>query len=424
MARVADVQIKKATCFQCLQNCGRLVHVGPNGKIVSVEADYPGHPVQPQKPPCSKGTIVKEFHDSPRRINYPLKRVGKRGHGEWQRLTWDEAMDEIAAKLAEIRDKYGPEALFVNGGTVHSDGDWAAMRWCNLFGTANYIYQGKNCGSARLTTAVAVWGYGGGGGPGTKCAILSGVNPGESLMGWNGAIAMKERGAKLIVVDPRRTEIAKLADMYIPIRPATDAALFLGMINVVLNEDLWDHEFVEKWVLGFDELVRVAKKYPPERAAEICWTDKDLIIQAARDFATLKPASLQNGVATTHIGGYGGITATLAQCALTVITGNFNNIGRPIPREALAWHDEMHWDTLVNHPLRTRDNVSADRFPVGSVKAYQLSREAMKKVNPEGYNAGIYFIGPSQSMTWKAILDEKPYPIKAVITEGGNPLCT
>lgn len=345
-------------------------------------------------------------------------------------------MDEITEKLMKIRSEYGPEAVFISAGTIHGPGDWAGQRWGNIWGTPNYIYQGKNCGCVEIVSECAVYGNHTSFSVGlmnpslTKCVLVWGSNPANSLMGWGALAAAKKQGCKIIVVDPRTTETVKqLADVHLKIRPGTDGALALGMLKVIINENLYDREFVREWCLGFEEVEEIASGYPPKRAAEITWIPEEMIFETARLYATLKPSICSYGVATTQLGAGASISAVLSKCALRAITGNLDvegghYISENYPENSIAWHENMYFDLLINHPSRKRDTISFDKFPIGSVHAYSLLREAQKEVLPKGTQVPFYWIGPSASSVWPAIVNEQPYPIKAVITQGGNPLCT
>lgn len=138
---------------------------------------------------------------------------------------------------------------------------------------------------------------------------------------------MQERGAKLIVIDPRFCEVAQKADLFLQIRPGTDAALALGMINVIIEEDLYDHEFVEEWCYGFDQLKERAAEYPVEKVAEITWIPADKIRQAARMYATTKPACLPWGEKGGDGGGLNASSAIQGKAILRAITGNIDKVG-------------------------------------------------------------------------------------------------
>lgn len=429
MEEIRGVEVKKAVCFQCWRQCGIRVYI-EDGEAVKLEGD-PDDPLTRGRL-CIKSEGAIDFHYHPDRLNYPLKRVGQRGEGRWERISWPQAMDEIAEKLARIQDEYGPEAVLINGGTIHGPGDAMAWRWGNLFGTPNMIYQGKNCGEAEILSDCAVFGFIGWGRiiPGvTRCGIVWGGNPAESSpsIGLNGLRAAQEKGARIIVVDPRRTPTAELADLWLQIRPGTDGALALGMLNVIIKEGLYDKGFVEQWCLGFDQIQKLVQEYPPGRVAEIAWVPEDEIVEAARMYATLKPSAISWGVATCHLGRGATKSAVLGKSILRAIGGSLYVSGGnwfSTPPRQLAWFKTVGWDWLVDQPLRKRDNISADQFPIASPQAYRLYREAMQKVYPEGIGPDQYMIFPSSASIWPAILEEKPYPIKAIITQGGNPLVT
>jgi len=420
-----DIVVKKALCNMCPRYCGLNVHVR-DGDVIKVE----GNPRIPDTKGfiCIKGRAAVDFHTHPGRINYPLKRVGKRGEDKWKRISWQQAMDEIAAKLKGVKGKHGPEAVAVIGGTVREPGDWSYWRWCSLFGTPNFISQGRNCGVSEFLSECATYGYHTGQGirPGiTKCAVLSGWNPAESHQQfYNNILEAQKGGMKLVVIDPRLTPIASRADLWLQLRPGTDGALGLAMLNVIINEELYDKEFVAEWCLGFDEIRQYIQEFTPQKAEEISWVPADKIIAAARLYATSKPAVLSRGVASTQLGP-ASKAAVQTRSILRAITGNLdveggNVMGRPC--EKYAWLENIHFDQLAEHPERHRDNVSAEFFPIASVKGYRMFREAMKQVYPLGYSAAMYTLVPSPGYIWRAIAEEKPYPIKAIINQGGSPL--
>jgi hypothetical protein len=192
----------------------------------------------------------------------------------------------------------------------------------------------------------------------------------------------------MIVVDPRPTECAKEADIWLQLRPGTDGALALGMLNVIINEDIYDKEFVAKWCLGFEELKALAQRYPPEKVAQVTSVPAELIVEAARVIAKAPAAVITWGVANCHLGNGAGLSSVLGKCWLRAITGNIDREGGSVLSDwpqHLPLLDEINWDRQINHPLRKRDNVSADRWPLCSVKSLALYKEAMKKVYPKGW---------------------------------------
>ena len=418
--------IRTGTCPVCGVGCHVEVHIS-NGKVVRVKGD----PKSFVPASCVRSGAALDYHDHPDRLNFPLRRSGTRGEGRWQRISWQEAIDEIAGKLGAIRDRYGPEAVLVLGGSPHGAGDPAAWRWCNLWGTPNYFHLGKNCGEAELPAEWAVYGeltVMSMPAPGvTKCTILWGCNPYESRgpLGWQPFLDAKKQGMKLIVVDPRLTASGREADLWLQLRPGTDGALAFGMLNVIISEGLYDRDFVDKWCLGFEELKGLVGRYPPEKVETITWVPAAKIVEAARTYATSKPALLTMGVANCHLG-KAGLSSVLGKCLLRAVTGNLDveggNCFGDVP-EYTAFLDELHWDKLIDHPLRTRDNVSVDIWPIGSVRALKLFREAMGKIYPKGCGPAHYMVEPGPSCVWTAMLEGKPYPIKAAFTQGTNTLC-
>lgn len=419
-------EVKRSNCFQCWHQCPALVYL-EDGRVVRVEPD---REKRKSSRLCVKAGAAVDFHYHTERLNYPRKRVGKRGEDSWQRISWDQAMDEITQKLDDIRKNYGPEAVVALGGTIHTHGDAMAWRWCNLFGTPNMIWQGKNCGEAQQLADSSVLGYGcwmAVSPSETRCALIWGGNPAESAPNtvWRLLKAAKERGCKIIVVDPRRSRTAEIADLWLQIRPGTDGALGLGMLNVIINEGLYDQEFVQKWCTGFEQIKTLVQEYPPDRVAEITWIPGDKIVQAARWYATLKPSTLPFGVADCQIGGGAVKSSVLTKSILRAITGCLEvkggNVLGVFPQH-VNWVKHIMWDRQFDHPLRKRDNLGAERWPLASVRGYRHFREAMAKAYPDGLGEAQYQMFVSSGAIWTAVLSEKPYPVKAVIMQGSNPL--
>ena len=421
-------KVKRSLCGLCPAACGILVEV-EDGKAVRYHGD-PDNPVNSGRL-CPKGSAVIELHEHPDRVNHVMKRVGKRGEGKWEKIGWEQAMEEIAAKLADIRKREGPEALATLGGTQHSR-DWATWRFINKWGTPNFINSGRNCGVGSLVTETAMFGWdtitsapiiGV-----TECLILWGSNTAEgNPMGWGPLKkAVKDGQIKLIVIDPRRTKSAEIADMHLEIKPRTDGALALGMIRVIIEEGLYDKDFVANWCLGFEEVREIASEWTPERTSEVTGLPPEQIVAAARMYAMAKPARIGFGVSTSQIGQGAARTALLGQAILRAITGNLDVLGGEMleddPYENLAYWDMIDFTQQINHPDRTRDNVNAHDIEIASVKGYAAFREAMKEVKPDGHYAAQYMLFTSQPHVYRAVIDQDPYPIKAILVQNGEPL--
>lgn len=425
-------QVKRVSCFLCNRQCGLLLDVH-DGRVERFKLN-PRHPIRPDYR-CERLGVTLDYHRHPDRLTQPLKRRGARGADSWEPISWEQALAEIAGKLGGLKAAYGPETLAVMGGTVHGPGDWAAWRFCNLFGTPNVFYQGKNCGEAEILTELAMYGYSttsaGVRRGDSACVVVWGTNPAESMMqpGFDPLRAAKDRGAKIIVIDPRYTKTTALADLWLQLRPGTDGALALGLLHVIIKESLYDKEFVARWCLGFDKVAELAERYPPSRVADITWVPAERLEAAARLYATTKPACITRGSSTSHLG-VAGRSCVHGKALLRALTGNLDVPGGDLLGEPygslggvnLAWFETIQWDTLLNHPERHRDNVGAAEFPLGSVRAYRLFREAMAKVHPHGYGASVYHLVTNATAIWRAILERRPYPLTALIVQGGNPL--
>ncbi|WP_394659113.1 molybdopterin-dependent oxidoreductase [uncultured Novosphingobium sp.] len=419
---------KRTLCGLCPTNCGMLVEV-EDDRPVRFHGD-PGNPVNQGKL-CPKGSAAIEIHEHPDRVNFVMKRVGKRGDGQWERIGWEQAMDEIAAKLSDIREREGPEALATLGGTQHSR-DWATWRFITQWGTPNFINCGRNCGAGPIVTECSVYGWDTITVPPipgiTQCLIVWGGNPAESNpMGWGPLRKAVADGAiKLIVIDPRRTKTAAIADMHLQIKPRTDGALALGMIQTIIAEELYDKQFVEDWCLGFDQVRDIAAEWTPERTSEVTGIPAELIVAAARTYATSKPARLSFGVAATQIGEGASRSALLGQAILRAITGNLDVLGGETfeddPYRTLAYWDLIDFGKLIDHPVRQRDNVNAHDIPISSVKGYAAFREAMANVKPDGHYAAQYMLFASQPHLYRAVLEGDPYRVRAIIVQNGEPL--
>ncbi len=297
----AETRVLKSICSLDHETCGVLVHVS-DGRVVKIEGD-PSHP-QNEGAMCPKGLSYIHTLYHPERITHPMKRAGERGEGKWQRISWDEALDTIASKIRQAKEEYGPESI--------------ALSWCDglrgnelaAFGLMHAIGSPMICGTdaqycfrPQANADMATFGMGNfitseksQGGPEfehSKCMFMWGANPFHChmTMGRNIIKGLKN-GAKLIVVDPRFTNLAAKADLWLQVRPATDGALALGMLNFIIAEGLYDREFVDKYCSGFDRLKERAKEYPPKKVSEITWVPEEDIRQAATMYATLKPAAV------------------------------------------------------------------------------------------------------------------------------------
>ncbi|MCC6381728.1 MAG: molybdopterin-dependent oxidoreductase [Dehalococcoidia bacterium] len=294
-------KVVRTVCQACHIECGVLVHL-QDDKIVRTTGD-PAHP-DTRGFVCLKAHAQPQFLDHPDRLKYPLKRVGERGSGQWQRVSWDQALDEIAARLTEIRDRHGPTAI----GTLHGTGPRPSLMsthaLASALGSPNVVsVDVQICFVPSLTAQFSTWGAqilmdSGPDYLNSDCILVVGGNPlvSHPPRGMDILEAKRARKAKLIVVDPYRSELAARADLWLRVRPGTDAALILAMTRLIVDEGLYDRDFVDRWCYGFDELRDSLTEYSVEAAARITSVPADLIREAARQYATTKPAALHQRV--------------------------------------------------------------------------------------------------------------------------------
>lgn len=380
--------------------CGILVHV-ENGKIVKIEGDSES-PLS-RGTICAKGIAQLERLNHPDRLKYPLKRMGKKGESNWKRISWDEALETIASKIKEIMDRDGPRAISFAQGTPKGLEVFLMIRLANLLKIPNISAPGNVCHMPRETASILTCGFF----PipdydhSPACVVVWGSNlfqtNEEGIIG-NQLKQALDKGAKLIVVDPRKTGIASRADLWLQPRPGTDLALALGMMKVVIDEDLYEKTFVESWTKGFPELKEHLQQFPLDRLSEITWIPKDKMIKTAHLFSKTRPSCIQWGNALEH-------NVNSFQCAralliLMALSGNLEipggNVNRPGP-------------TI----MRTGQLVQVKKFP----------DKKEKILSPEFRLATRMGFVPSQ-MIVKAILTEKPYPIRMMYIQGGNLLLT
>jgi len=390
----------RSACQACHCECGVLVYV-KDGKVVKVEGD-PDHPMS-RGFICIKGSTYPELLYHPNRLKYPLKRIGRRrGEGKWQRISWDEALSIIASKLKEIKEKYGAQAICTSQGTGPKGNILSTVWLAYAIGSPNVTSIGHIC---WFPTMIAEYATLGGmvtaeAGPDykrAKCIVIWGANPPQSHPAKGRDILLASaRGAKLIVVDPRLTDLASRADIWLQVRPGTDAALALGMLNVIINEGLCNEDFVGKWCVGFERLSNHVRKYSPKKVSEITWVPAEEITKAARMYATTKPATLHRRVAIEH-----NTNATQTARAIVILSAVTGNIdikgGNLFPIYPSKYVSGMKLRLTVPRPPRKVEEkrIGAKEFPLLS--------------GPDA----IFPIAHKPTLL-KTIITGKPYPIKAL----------
>ncbi len=402
-------RIIRSSCRGCHGVCQVLVHM-EDDRVARVTGD-PDSPTS-RGYLCPKGAAAPEVLYHKERLTHPLRRSGRRGENRWERISWDEAISEMAERLDLIRRESGSEYFAMAQGTGRPYTEFT-MRFANAFGTPNFVNPGHLCYLPRVIASQLTLGglpisdiYGFGGTT-PACVMNWGCNHTETgaadgMCGYLFKRAL-DRAQKVIVVDPRRIGPAKNADHWLQLRPGSECALALAMINTIIFEDLFDHEFVEKYGFGFDKLVDHVRPFTPEWAGPITRVDPSSIRDAARTFATTKPACLQwgNGVDTS----INGFQTGRALLILMGLTGSID-----IPGGNALWVAPK--GVKPKSPLVDM-SVSGAQFLPPEKKARLISGNA-------------YPFAPNchPPTFWKSMVSGEPYRVRAMWIVGSNPLVT
>ena len=377
-------------CTLCYHSCGTRVTV-EDGKAVKIRG-LESHPLNKGRL-CPKGANALDVIYSPARLKRPLKRR----NGGFEEITWEQALDEISEKLTLLKNKYGPEIFgFFCGsiGVENLEMSTLVHLLRSGFGTPNFFSVESVCYRMRIRTRQMTFGRYPTEEPDSNLYILWGHNPDQSdfplkfFMNRN-----LKKGAKLVVIDPKRIKMADRADMYLKIRPGTDGALAMAMMNVIIEEDLYDKEFVERHTFGFDKLIPHVKRYTPEWAQDVTWILAHDIRKLARLYAGTKGASIFQGTCTQDQTA-NGTQNSRAFAVLQTITGNINVPG--------GW--------VTSPPPRFGNpGYSVEGRPLGCDQ-YPLFFELWGRKAPYG----VVTLVP----------DNIPEHLKAFLIVGGNPLIT
>jgi anaerobic selenocysteine-containing dehydrogenase len=394
----------------CHGGCGTIVRK-VDGVITDVVGD-PENPINLGKLCAKAGTPSIEMLYHPDRLNYPLMRAGERGEGKWRRVSWDEALDFVANKMNQIKASHGAEAVaFARG--VGLNNTHIISRVANLFGTPNVASISYFCYAVRVAVCQVTATGKFSGKPWDTVAVPDFYSKPRCIVEWgsqkrtsndHGLIGFGPMTGALeaepvhILVDPRRSPAAGPTDLWLPLRPGTDAAMALGWINLIIEEELYDKAFVEKYCHGFEELRERAKDYTLDKVGDITWCDPKMIARAARLYATTKPGCIVWGNGTDHIG-TNTFQSARAILILMGITGNIDVPGGNVfyPAPPLAYPDLK--EKLA--PEQVAKRLGGDKFKALSKHSY---------AHPP--------------TVFRAILSEQPYPVKAMIVIGSNVVTT
>ncbi|MFC1974157.1 molybdopterin-dependent oxidoreductase [Chloroflexota bacterium] len=389
----------KTACAMCPAGCGVNLHVD-YGRIVKVEG-MQEHPIT-KGFTCVKGRQIPGYVYSNDRLRYPMRKE----NGIWKRILWEEALDVIATKLRDGKEKYGATSLAIfSGDSVDQSlrlGHDMIWRFGDVYRSPNLFYVHGFCAGARYRANFATFGK-------TavpdvvesKCIVVWAQNTHES---WpdrvQNFLAAIKKGAKLIVIDPRRTSFAKRADIHVQPRPGTDGALALAIINNIILEGMYDREFVDNWTVGFDKLSEHVKQYPPEWAEQITGVEAADIRMIAQMYATIKPACIQFGCKLEQTAG--GVQTIRSIATLVAITGNIDSAGGNLRGSS----------EVAERPYRLLEEM-------GDMKLTGADK------HPLMHEAGGTFFGDGNMPNFSdLVLKGEPHFVRNMIIAGANPIVT
>ena len=432
-AEEPDVEVRHMFCQMCgpaRTHCSTLCYI-KDGRWTNVE----GNPEagnnwgRGSRTLCGKGNSAMGVLYSPTRIKYPMRRVGEKGEGLFERITWDEALDELAGKLLEQKELYGAKSL-----GVLSPQYWAVLntigrRFMNVHGTPNYLHSAI-CNSQRMfshqvtlgggsyftanstvpgqlskTKLLVNWGYN---------SENSGMNQGDPI----GRLDAIENGMQTIDIRPMLDTLGNASDIWVPVRPGTDVALAMAILNVIVANDLYDHDFVDNWCNGFDKLAEHVADKTPAWAAEICGVPAEQIEQVAQMMGTIKPMGINigNGASDQH---RDGLALVALIDIIEAVTGNIDIPGGagaslvgPAPLFGINWMGNLA-DRL---PASEEDIANGWMAGVSDLVAPETPRWFQTMATQLDGPTDAYFKG------LMSILTEEPYLLRTILGHCSNPM--
>ena len=366
------VTVRGACPHDCPDTCAMLVSVR-GGRAVEVRGD-PGHPFT-RGGLCVKVNNYVDKAYSPERVLYPMRRTGPKGSGQFTRVSWEEALDEIAGRFRSAIAEHGPETVMpvsylgtegiLNGlnvgdpffnklGATITERTYCDSGACTAYTMTIGATAGVDPESLVHSRYILIW----------ACNMIS-----TNLHLWPFVAEAQRRGAKVVVIDPVRHRTAEHADWYIPIRPGTDGALALAMMNVIIGEGLTDEAYVRDYTVGYEELAERVARYTPEWASEQTGIPADDIRTLAREYATSQPSMIRIGVAIERHAG-GGQTVRSIAC-LPALAGAWRRVGGGLLQLPL-WAFPVNWPALLHPELATPGTRVVNQFLLGRALTGEL----------------------------------------------------
>jgi thiosulfate reductase / polysulfide reductase chain A len=395
------------TCWECSTHCGAFATV-EEGRVTKIVPN-PDHPAS-LGAFCVKGMRgLPELTYHADRILHPMRRTGERGGGAWERISWDDALDEMTDRLLAVRDAHGPLALCGAVSNAHFSRGVSLTLLMRALGSPNWMMNQDLCGGCRgLSDKITGLSISNGEDiDNTSCALIVGRNPAAADPAqWLAIKRAQKKGAKIVVIDPARTQPARLADLWLQPKPGTDAAIGLGLVRWLIAHDRHDAAFVEKWCHGFAELKERAEPYTPEHVAELTGVPAADIVRAAEYYAD-GPSCFVSGHGIDAFSA--GVQTFRAFHALVAISGNLDRVGgnRRVKRPpGFTNYIEVLHKPEFRLPLDVeKQTIGANRFPLWA--------------GPEGWQTACNNPGVIE-----AALSGNPYPVRAMYVTGVNIVVT
>ena len=386
-------------CHLCPGHCSMKAIV-EDDKVVDLEPDLESG-LYAEQCVFKKGRFtIPEVLAHKDRLLYPLKRAGSRGEGKWERISWDEALSTMARKFSELKEKFGPESVSFGLGEPKGMEFAYAQRLASAFGTPSVVTPGWFCGVPK--NMANAYTYGAAVVPDDDNLPALVVSWGSNMTHTSGGLRREtlerimEAGGKLIAIDPQSTHVARLADMWIRIKPGSDGAFAAGALKVIVEEKLYDRDTVEHWTVGFEKLQEEVSRFSLEDVERLSWVPRRQIEEFARTYSQTKPAAMQAGNALCqHVNSF---QLARAIAILRSICGNVNVPGG---------------DVFLTHPPFTRP---------GSFYLLSKYPRKMEAVLGDKFKLAQKSTVMPAPVWAKAILEEEPYPIKACWFILTNPL--
>ncbi|NTV59440.1 MAG: molybdopterin-dependent oxidoreductase, partial [Deltaproteobacteria bacterium] len=393
-------------CGICPGGCGVNIEL-VDGKIEGI-SPLKNHPIGVV---CVRGLHAKEIVYSKDRLKYPLLRTGEKGEGKFERIPWDDALDRIARAFQKIKKDFGAQAVmsyFGRGSFDNNLTDLFGARGMPCQGVSGFLFpfgspNGTGCSSvcyvsygvfASLSTIGAQMDATYADFDSADLIVLWGANPPTDSPPnrVKKILNAKKRGARVIAIDHMRSDMAKMADQWVGVRSGTDGALALSMMNVIVNEGLYDKDFVQQWTKGFEDLRQYVQQFPPEKVEAITRVPKERIVALAHEIAQAKGASLvmYTGLEYTS----SGVQNIRSVLSLWAITGNLDVPGGLVFRP----RSPVRFPRVSLEPPKGVKPIGADRYP--------LFCDVLK--------AAQFMEAP------RAILKSDPYPARALMVLGAS----